>query len=196
MNRTNHQPDDAVIFYVASELFKLGTKHPEIIAEVYEGEDRFAVCCMRTAREFDLWCRRHVDFEKTNLGVWAYEIAERVAAGFTTLGAEAISNMPGMGDATWAGLVSKYPGIVLHAAPLQALELPTEFLASVAIRRRKLERKHQGHHHTLAEWLLILESDIAKAKAYWMQGDMQAARDRVMCLAAVTMSCASQQEIK
>lgn len=196
MNRTNHQPDDAVIFYVASELFKLGTKHPDIIAEVYEGEDRFAVCCMRTAREFDLWCRRHVDFEKTNLGVWAYEIAERLTGFVAALGATGIGNMVALGDATWAGFASKYPGIVLRETPLPALELPSEFLASVALRRQALEKKHFGHHHTLPEWLMLLESDIMKAKTYWLKGDMQSVRYKVTSIAALTMTCAHQHEIK
>ncbi len=63
------------------------------------------------------------------------------------------------------------------------------------------ERKYQdakwgtlsNHPHTVAEWLLILESELAEAKDAWVRngGDLEALKEIVQ-VAAVAVACLEQ----
>ena len=51
----------------------------------------------------------------------------------------------------------------------------------------------QDHPHTVAEWLLILESELAEAKQAWVKGDgATAALREVVQVAAVAFACLEQ----
>lgn len=66
------------------------------------------------------------------------------------------------------------------------------------------ERKHQDekhgtieqHPHTVGEWLLVLESELAEAKQGWVKGNGDSdALKEILQVAAVAVACLEQHGI-
>lgn len=64
--------------------------------------------------------------------------------------------------------------------------------------RRYQDEKHgtiDEHHHTVGEWLLILEKKISDAKAQWYYHGDKRAMAEVLKIAATSIACIEQRGV-
>lgn len=80
--------------------------------------------------------------------------------------------------------------------PEEVKNLPrTHVWDAISVERKYQSIKHGEHPHGVAEWLLILEEEIAEAKKAWVKGGDIEALTEVLQVATVAVACMEQHGV-